>query len=167
MKNKIITYQEVKIKLEQWCAYQDRCLFEVKEKINTYKLNDSDTLRLINELKTDNFLDENRFVASFISGKFRIKNWGRNKIKHHLIQKKIDKDLIINGIYSINDNEYNDTIEKLILKKLNELKPKLDTKLSEYQTKGKVFSYLTSKGFEFDLINNCYELLNLRNVTKK
>jgi len=159
LENHFYTYQEVKFKLEQWCAYQDRCVYEVTEKIKQFNLNESDTQLLIKELQDNRFLDEERFVESFVSGKFKIKRWGRIKIKHHLIQKKIANSLIHKGIYEINEQEYELTIISLLIKKNKELK----SSLSEYERQAKIFNYLISKGFEFDSIQKCYNLLKSSN----
>lgn len=159
LENHFYTYQEVKFKLEQWCAYQDRCVFEVTEKIKQFNLNESETQQLIKELQDNRFLDEERFVESFVSGKFKIKRWGRIKIKHHLIQKRIANSLIQKGIYEIDEQEYEATITSLLLKKNKELK----VSLSEYEHQAKLFNYLISKGFEFETIQKCYNLLKLKN----
>lgn len=157
MENHLYTYQEVKFKLEQWCAYQERCVFEVTEKIKHYNLNEIESLQLIKELQENRFLDEERFVESFVSGKFKIKRWGRIKIKHHLIQKKIANSSIQKGIYAIDEQEYEVTIYSLLLKKFKELK----ASLSENERQVKLFNYLISKGFEFETVKKCYNLLKL------
>lgn len=155
MIEKSYTYQEVKFKMEQWCAYQDRCSFEVQEKIKSFFLSDDQTIKLIEELRENRFLDDVRFVESFVSGKFRIKNWGKIKIKHHLIQKRIPKELIYNGLDLISSDDYSQTITKLLHKKEKELK----RGLGDYEKKSKLFLYLTSKGFEFEEIQKCHDLL--------
>jgi regulatory protein len=159
LENRLYTYQEVKFKLEQWCAYQDRCTYEVAEKIKKFNLNEVESQKLITELKDSRFLDDDRFVSSFISGKFNIKRWGRVKIKHHLIQKRIDKLLIQKHLYEIDESQYTTTIKGLILKKNKELK----APLSEYQKQAKLVNYLSSKGFEIDVILDCYNLLKMNN----
>ena len=40
------------------------------------------------ELINDGFIDEERFSRSFCRGKFRIKKWGRRKIKSELKNEK-------------------------------------------------------------------------------
>lgn len=160
MEHHFYTYQEVKLKLEQWCAYQDRCVYEAVEKIKQFNLNESETRQLLEELQDARFLDEERFVESFVSGKFKIKRWGRIKIKHHLIQKKIALSLIHKSIYEIDEEEYEAVISNLLLKKNKELK----FSLGKYERQTKLFNYLISKGFEFDLIQKCYKFLKLGNV---
>ncbi len=148
-------YKEIKIKIENWCAYQDRCSFEVREKLKNFDLSNEENQKMIDELIASNFIDDNRFASSFVSGKFRIKNWGKIKITHHLKQKRIPKELILSAINEIEDDEYQEIIVKLISKKKKEIK----TKLSEYEVKSKVFNYLISKGFELEDVYKCYDFL--------
>jgi regulatory protein len=148
-------YKEIKIKIENWCAYQDRCSFEVREKLKNYDLSDIEKEKLIHELVSSNFIDDKRFAFSFVSGKFKIKNWGKTKIIYQLKQKKVNLDLIYQAIDEIDESEYRDTINKLILKK----KKEITKNLTEYELKSKVFNYLSSKGFEIDEVYKCYDLL--------
>ena len=71
-------------KIKQFCAYQERCHSEVKEKLYGYGLNKDDVEELISKLIEENYLNEERFAIVFAGGKFRSKNWGKVKIKYEL-----------------------------------------------------------------------------------
>jgi regulatory protein len=135
--------------MESWCAYQDRCTFEVEQKLATWNIPIDQQTEIINQLQSNRFLDDKRFVASFISGKFKIKRWGKIKIKHHLIQKRIDKLAIQEGLKVIDLDAYLDTMRHLAQRKFSEKKSKEDY----WAIRRRVSTYLASKGYESDLIH--------------
>lgn len=139
---------EAILKMESWCAYQDRCTFEVEQKLATWNIPNDQQTEIINHLLNNRFLDDNRFVESFISGKFKIKRWGKIKIKHHLIQKHIDKISIQEGLKKIDMEAYLNTLKHLAKRKFSEKKPKED----DWAIKRRVSAFLASKGYESDLI---------------
>lgn len=144
----IPSFLEAKAKLEAWCAYQERCQFEVDQKLIGWKFNDEQRSQLIADLISNRFLDEERFACAFVSGKFRIKHWGRNKIKQHLKQKRISDYSIKKGMLEIDPDAYWETLLKLASRKMMEQK----SKESKQQLQLRVQRYLAAKGYEFDLI---------------
>jgi len=99
------------------------------------------------ELIKDDFLNEERFAFSFIRGKFRIKQWGKIKLKNELRQRNITSALINNALDQINNEDYNKTFDELALKKFNYLNQ--DTSIN---SKKKFINYLQYRGWENDLI---------------
>jgi regulatory protein len=145
---KIPSFLEAKSKLEFWCAYQERCQFEVDAKLNTWNFSYEERDQLISHLISNNFINEERFAEAFVSGKFRIKHWGRNKIKQHLKQKRISDYSIRKGMKEIDPDEYWETLLHLTERKLNEKKTGEDI----WQRQARTQRYLSAKGYEFDLI---------------
>ena len=142
---------EAKLKIEAWCAYQERCDQELRKKLHSWNMHYEDIDVLISDLITNNFLNEERFAEAFVSGKFRIKKWGKVKIKQHLKQKNISDYSIKKGLSQIDDDEYYQTLEMLFTKKSNMVSGK-----TIWEKKAKVKRYLYNKGFESDLI---YEVM--------
>lgn len=147
---KTYSFLEAKQKIEAWCAYQDRCHSETRKKLRDYGLDDEDTNALISDLISNNFLDEQRFADSFVSGRFRIKKWGRNKIKMHLRQRQVPDRCIADALSTIDEDEYIDTLNYLAERKWKEKKG------APFEIKVKVQRFLLGRGFEHDLI---YEAL--------
>ncbi|PKR79914.1 RecX family transcriptional regulator [Brumimicrobium salinarum] len=144
--NKKYSFLEAKHKIEAWCAYQDRCHSEVYKKLRNYGLDDEDTNALISHLISYQFLDEQRFAESFVSGKHRIKKWGRNKIVAHLKQKGIPQYCINKGLETIDKEEYFESLVHIAERKWAEKKG------TTFEKKVKTQRYLANKGYEFDLI---------------
>ena len=144
------SFSEAIIKIESWCAYQDRCTFEVEQKLTSWNIPLEQQSEIIKHLLSNRFLDDKRFVESFVSGKFKIKRWGKIKIKHHLIQKRIDKVSIQEGLKTIDLDAYLETMKHLAQKKFLEKKVKDDL----WAIRRRVSTYLASKGYESDLIHD-------------
>lgn len=153
------SFLEVKHKIEHWCAYRDRCHKEVTDKLRNYGLDSEDTNALISHLIEYKFLDEQRYADSFVSGKYRIKKWGRQKISAHLKQKAIPNKIIQSALSTIEQNIYFDNLSSLAIKKWEEKKG------SSFERKVKVQRFLAGKGYEFDLIHNVLE--DLENEQKR
>ena len=136
----------VRRKLEAWCAYQERCISEVQTKIQSFNLSTIEGQRLIHFLIEHNYLNENRYAQSYISGKVNIKKWGRNKIFYELQRKDISKEIIQKSWKEIDQDVYLSNLKLLINKKFNELGK------TDFKTKQKVIKYLLAKGYESNLI---------------
>jgi regulatory protein len=144
---KRLTPNQALIKAESTCAYQERCQQEMRDKLYEWGLHSADVENIIAKLITDNFLNEERFANAYAGGKFRIKKWGRVKIKLELKKRKISDYCIKKAMQEIDDSDYIKTLKDLIAKKSKEIKGGKD-----YQRKYKIAKYIASRGFEQDLI---------------
>ena len=138
---------EAKHKIEAYCAYQERCDFEVRNKLRDWNMPFDHVDILISDLISNNFLNEERFACAFVSGKFRIKRWGRIKIKQHLKQKRISDYSINKGMEEIDEEEYLQTLQDLI-----ESKTRLTKFKDKWDRRVKLSRFLGSKGYESYLI---------------
>ena len=137
-------FEELLTRLEYFCAYQERCEYDVLEKIKKLCLDGPEkTKLLIKRLQKEGFLDQQRFIASYVMGKVSIKKWGVNKIRAGLIQKRISPDDIARGMMEIDTNIYQENLRSLFEKKIINL---ADYK-TDYQQKSKVVRFLSSKGY--------------------
>ena len=141
-------------KLEAFCAYQERCLFEIKNKLEEFNLSDGEKTHIISSLKINKFWNEERFAEAYCQGKVRIKRWGKQKIKAGLIQKHVEAAIIKSALESIDESDYSHALQSLYEKKSNELNNEKDP----WNKKQKIMRYLASRGFSFDEINRNEEL---------
>lgn len=148
MNNKFFSKEEALQKAKQYCAYQERCHSEVKEKLYGFGLHKKDVDELLSELISENYLNEERFAIQYAGGKFRIKQWGRVKIKYALKQKQVSEYSIKKALAAIDENDYKKTLAKLFEQKLKSLKAEKNI----FIKKRKLQDHLIQKGFETDLI---------------
>lgn len=152
MEKKSFTFDEIKLKLVNYCVYQDRCHAEVEQKMKEFLLIDEAKEEILLYLMKENYLNEERFTRSYIRGKFYIKHWGRNKIKINLKQKQISEKLINKCFDEIDEDDYRKTIRKIYEDYYSK-----QSKGNEYQRKVKTIQYLMSRGFEYEKINDIFE----------
>lgn len=152
MEKKSFTFDEIKLKLVNYCVYQDRCHAEVEHKMREFLLIEEAKDEIILYLLKENYLNEERFTRSYIRGKFYIKHWGRNKIKMHLKQKQITEKLINSCWDEIDEDDYEKMISKIFEDYYSRQKG-----LQEYQKKSKTIKYLMSRGFEYEKISENFE----------
>lgn len=147
---------EAKSKLEALCAYQERCSYELCQKMIRWRLSPEDQDILLADLIANNFLSEERFAEAFVSGKVRIKRWGTTKIRMELKRRQISDYSIKKGLASIDPDEYWNNLRYLADRKWNDLHSEKNT----FKRRGKVFRFLTGRGYETDLINDALDQIN-------
>lgn len=136
-------------KIGQFCAYQERNHKEVKEKLYSYGLYKDQVEELISKLIQENFLNEERYAIAYAGGKFRAKDWGKNKIKYGLKQHQVSDYCIKKALKTIDEEEYVKTLQKLYAAKEKTLKSEKNI----FIKKKKIQQYLMQKGYEVSLIN--------------
>lgn len=152
MPKKIYTVDEIKRKIEQYCVYQDRCHKEVTQKMREYQLIPEAKEMILLSLMQDNFLNEERFAKSFARGKFRIKNWGKNRIIRELKFKDISAYNIKTALKEIDETAYLATIYRI-----TENRNAVISESNIYKRKQKLIGFLMRKGFENELV---YKVVN-------
>ena len=147
MFSKRLTPEQAWQKIKHFCAYQERCHFETKEKLFGFGLSKTDVETLISRLIEEDYLNEARFAPQFAGGHFRIKKWGRVKIVYALKQKRVSPVNIKSALKEIDEENY-----KAILMKLAEAKWKLLKHEQYLNRQAKTSQYLMNKGYEPTLV---------------
>jgi len=136
-------------KIKQYCAYQERCHSEVRNKLYTLGLHKNEVEQLLVQLIEENFLNEERFAMAYAGGKFRMKQWGKKKIKYALQQKQVSNYCIRKALASIDNIDYRKTFISVANKKLKTLRSEKNI----FIKKQKIKTFLQQKGFEIKVIN--------------
>lgn len=142
-------------KIKQYCAYQERCHAEVRDKLYSFGLHKNEVEEIISTLITENYLNEERFAIHFAGGKFRMKQWGKIKIKQALKFKQVSDYCIRKALKEIDVHEYEKTFQKLVQQKLKTLKSEKNI----FIKKRKLQDFLLQKGFETQLVREAVNLL--------
>lgn len=142
-----VTKGMVRPKIQRYCAYQERCHSEVRQRLLDYGVRGDDLEELIYELIQDNFLNEERFARTYAGGKFRIKQWGRQKIRQALEQKQVSPYCVDKAMAEIEEADYQRTLEIVLDKKWQQLKDP-----DQFVKRGKLAKYVISRGYEPELV---------------
>lgn len=138
------TLQQAREKIRRYCAYQERCHHEVRQKLFEYGVTSREADELIVELITENFLNEERYAKAFVGGKFRIKKWGRIKIVNALESNGLSNNCISSGLKEIDENEYSTVLKDLLEKKC----ALLNNEPNVFVKRDKLSQYAIQKGYE-------------------
>ncbi len=151
---KELTDEEILEKAASFCAYQERSERDLKNRLYKWNVTDEKADAIIEQLKEENFLDNKRFAHAFVRGRFKLKKWGRIKIRYSLFQHGIPGDIIDEALFEqIDDDLYIETLQSLLETRLKKIRnPGIREKSSAFQ-------YLSSKGYESDLITDCWKQL--------
>lgn len=149
MHKRSFTKEQVYQKLKHYCAWQPRCRSEAREKIFSFGLKRADAEELLSRLTDEGFLNEEKFAALFAAGKFRMKQWGRNKIKAQLAGKRVNPASIIRALGEIDSKKYDETLHRLAKKKWNSVN---GSGVNLFVKLTKTRNYLLQKGYEPQLI---------------
>ena len=135
-------------KAKHYCTYQERSHSEVREKLYSFGLYKKEVEQILSQLIAENYLNEERFAMQFAGGRFRIKHWGRVKIKYELTQKQVSEYCIKKALASIDEKDYLKTLQKLFDAKLKTLKSEKNI----FIKKRKLQDHLLQRGFERGLV---------------
>lgn len=135
------------VKLQRYCAYQDRCHQEVRSKLIELGCYGQDLEEVIANLIEEKFLDEERYARSFARGKFRMKQWGRSRIRQELKLRNISDYCIRKAMEEISEQDYLNTLMEVLEKRALQI-----AEADDFARKGKLAQYAMSRGFEAELV---------------
>ncbi|MBL4594489.1 MAG: RecX family transcriptional regulator [Flavobacteriales bacterium] len=146
---KNMSYDRAREKAMRYCSYQERCVLDLEKRFYAWNVKNSDWDKILDYLIEEGFLNENRYVVAFVRGKFRIKKWGKNKIKMGLMTKRTYDEKLFDTVFEaeIEEEDYLKTIKDLIGKKTL-----LINEDDELKRRDKLYRYMLGKGYESELI---------------
>ena len=147
-KKRFIGKESALPKIRHFCSYQERCHREVRDKLYEYGLDTGTVEELITGLIADGFLNEERFAKQYVGGKFRMKQWGRVKIRYSLKQLGVSEANIRIGLREIAESDYSQVLHQLTHAKW----ASLSGEKKQWVRAQKAQSFLIQRGFEAELI---------------
>jgi len=144
---KYYTPQESYVRIAAYCAYQERTQQEVREKLQSYGLDEDDVEELIVRMIQEKFVNEERFAKAYAGGRFRQKKWGRIKIKMALKAQGLSAYCVQQGMNVIDPDEYWQNLLHLA-----EKKNAIEKEPNPLLRRQKIARFLMGKGYEQDLI---------------
>jgi len=110
------TPDPVWLRLTSWCVYRERSVAELSRKMRELEIEDAGDY--LQKLLEHNFVNEKRFVEEYIRGKFKLKGWGRNKIRAGLRLAGVDGADIEAGLtLHLDESEYQERLHRWVEKR--------------------------------------------------
>ncbi|MBL4667880.1 MAG: RecX family transcriptional regulator [Flavobacteriales bacterium] len=147
---KNMPYERALAKAMRYCSFQERCQLDLTNRFIAWDVKKENFDKLLDVLIADDFLNENRYVEAYVRGKFRIKKWGKNKIKMGLMVKRVYDEKLFNTVVEteILEEDYLKTLQTLI-----EKKSLLIIESDEFKKRDKLYRYMLGKGYESELVS--------------
>ena len=142
-----LTPDQVLDKMAKYCAYQERCVEDVRDKLKTFDLPQEEKDKILDYLLDNRFVNDERFAKSFVRGKVNQSGWGMNKIRFHLVQKGITKELIDEALGQTDEEVYRQRLIDILKTNAKTVKA-----ANDFEKKRKLAAYAMQKGFEGSLI---------------
>lgn len=142
---KTLSPDEALLRMENFCAYRERCPKEVRTKLAELGMRGQDATQIFEVLRDDGFFNEERFALAFAGGKFRMNHWGRVRIRMELKMRDIDPALIAQALGAIDEGEYLRVLQQLLDKKRRQYE-------GDPQVREKTAAALIRTGFEPELV---------------
>ena len=140
-------------KMAQLCSRSEQCSADIRKKIIAFELVSDVVEEIIEKLKTEKYLNDERYVKAYITDKFRINKWGKIKMRHYLRMKGLPEEMIQNELDEIDEEKY-----KTVLVKTMKTKAKTVKKKNKFEKMGQVIRYAQTRGFEPELIHRYMNL---------
>jgi regulatory protein len=147
--SRTLSLEQALQKARHYCGYQERSHSEVQDKLYSFGLRKKDVETALAILIEENYLNEERFAIQFAGGHFRLKEWGRVKIRYELRQRQVSEYCIRKALTVIDEEDYEQTLDRLAAKKWAILREEGNA----FVRKRKLQDYLLQKGYESDKVS--------------
>jgi len=148
MEDRDSIFKEAYAKMAQLCSRSEQCSADIRKKIIAYEINDELVEEIIAKLKTEKFLDDERYVKAYVSDKFRLNKWGKIKMRYYLKAKGLSTDVIEKGFKEINEEQY----KKVLISTMKE-KAKTIRTTDKFDKMGQIIRFAQNRGFEPEMIH--------------
>lgn len=148
MENEKKTAQEIFTRMATLCSRSEQCSTDIRKKIVAAGLDENHADDIIQKLKVEKFINDERFIRAYVSDKFKFNKWGRIKIRHYLSMKGLPEELIQNGLEELDKEKYKDVLIKTLKEKARKVKKK-----NKFEKMGQIIRFAQNRGFEPELIH--------------
>lgn len=137
-----------------YCSRAERCESDVRKKLLAWELEADAVKRIIDRLKKERYLNEERFCRSFINDKLKFNKWGKAKIVFELRKKQMPEYVYNPILDELSGDEFEEQLVHILSVKIKAVKGKND-----YEKKTKLIRFALGRGFSMDLAIKCVNKL--------
>ena len=152
-----MTYEQALNRAAAYCSQAERATQEVLQKLEAWEVSDEDAARILEFLRKERFLDEQRYVHAFVNDKFTYERWGRIKIVYALRAKGVTGAVVTNTLDDVIDpDQYVETLTDLLRAKMRGMKTPLAP-----NDRAKLYRFAAQRGFESHVVGAALQRLNV------
>jgi len=145
-----LSYEQALHRLAAYCSRAERCVGDICRKMTEWEIPAEQQGRIIQQLRKENFLDEERYCKAFVNDKARYNRWGIYKIQFELRKKQLPESLIKEALKDLDPEENRERLRVLIEQKKKSVKGK-----NEWEIRQKLLRFTASRGFSQEAIESC------------
>ncbi len=134
-------------KVLHFALYKQRSTYDIVEFLKRKKVHPDTFKYYLKKLRNAKILDDESYVNNYVLEAFDFKLYGPNKIRYDLERKHIKEELINRAISEIKEGKKLQNIEKLFIKKLQNIKPQPLTK-----TINSIKAFIVKKGYDYQMV---------------
>lgn len=138
------------------CARVETCAADLLKKLKAWKLAEEEVSAVIERLRSDGFLDDERFASAYVKDKFRFNGWGKRKILYMLRSKSIAPEILEAAFAEIGDGAFSEKLRKLMVEKAKHIKGR-----DPYEKRARLVRFALSRGFDLDEVNALLDEMEL------
>ena len=131
----------------QWCSRKECCCKEMFDKALSWGCTSAEARELVDFLVEQKFVDERRYTEAFVKDKLRFNKWGRVKIAYMLHLQNVNKEIVMDVLSEIDEEEYQQLLTGELQKKYRTIRRE-----NPFEISGKLFRFAASRGFEQEMI---------------
>ena len=146
-----LSYEQALHRLAAYCSRAERCEWDIRRKADAWEISPEQQTRIIQQLRKEQFLDEERYCKAFVNDKAKYNRWGINKIRFELKKKQIPESLIQKALKNLNPEENRERLRLLIERKKKSVKGKND-----WDIRQKLLRFAISRGFSQEDIESVF-----------
>ncbi|WP_298650433.1 regulatory protein RecX [uncultured Proteiniphilum sp.] len=154
-----ITEEKAYAKMARICSQKECAPCDIARKLGRMELPRPVIDKIIDRLKKEKYMDEKRFIRSYIHDKLHFNKWGRRKIILSLKQKQLPQDLIEEVLSEFSGASFGESLQPILEKKWKTVKGK-----SDYEKRGKLIRYVLSRGFSMDEVMACMKKMRIGEI---
>lgn len=140
---KPITPDNAYLRLTTLCARCEQAEGDLRKKLSNWGITTGDANVIIERLKQERYLDNERYAHAYCRDKLRFNGWGRIKIAFMLKGKGIEQEYIDAALAEIDEERYTAILDEALAAKAKTLSGK-----SEEQKRASLLRFAASRGFE-------------------
>jgi regulatory protein len=148
MKENTIGINELFTRMATLCSRSEQCSPDIRKKIIASGISSDEADEIIENLEKEKFIDDERYVRSYTSDKFKFNKWGKLKIKHSLRMKGLPDEKIQYGLDGLDEIKYRELLVKTMKEKARKVKKK-----DKFEKMGQIIRFAQTRGFEPELIH--------------